>query len=114
MPSTHRYISEWNPAFFLEKAKQIDPVVEHYIAQVLAKKVHPEQAYKSCQGILSFMSKVGKDRLVKACRRATDIGYYNYKTIEDILKKHMDQYDDENLVLHMPVHENIRGGGYYQ
>jgi transposase len=114
MPSTHRYITEWSPSFFIDKAKEIDPIVEHYIAQVLAKKIYPEQAYRSCQGILSFAGKVGKERLIKACQRSAEIGYYNYKTIEDILKRHLENNDDDKLSVQMPVHENIRGGGYYQ
>jgi len=110
----HRYLTEWSPSFFLEKAKLIDPVVEHYIGQVLAKRQHVEQSYKSCQGILSFAKRVGHARLINACRRANEIGYYNYKIIEDILKKNMDNYDNDPLPDTMPEHENIRGKNYYQ
>lgn len=114
MPPQHRHLTEWNPAFFLEKARAIDPVVEYYINEVLRRKVHPEQAYKSCQGILSFGKRVGNMRLIKACKRAHEIGYYNYKTIEDILKKHLDTYEEEPMPEKMPSHNNIRGGNYYQ
>ena len=114
MPAQHRFVTEWNPAFFLEKARAIDVEVENYIRQVLNRKTHPEEAYKSCQGILSFSKRVGNGRLIKACKRAHEIGYYNYKTIEDILKKHLDKYEDEHLPENMPAHENIRGGNYYQ
>jgi len=114
MPPQHRYVTEWSPTFFLEKAKAIDASVEYYISQVLAKKQHPEQAYKSCQGILSFAKRVGHTRLIKACKRAHEIGYYNYKIIEDILKRHLDQYEEDPVVEEMPLHENIRGGDYYQ
>lgn len=114
MPPQHRCLTEWNPAFFLQKARAIDPLVEYYIGQVLARKAHPEQAYKSCQGILSFGKRVGNARLIKACRRAHEIGYYNYKTIEDILKKHLDKYEEEPVAQEMPAHSNIRGGNYYQ
>jgi transposase len=114
MPPQHRYITEWNPTFFLEKARSIDPAVELYIKQVLEKKIHPEQAYKSCQGILSFAKRVGNARLIKACKRAHEIGYYNYRTIEDILKKQLDNYDEEVVPERMPQHDNIRGGNYYQ
>lgn len=110
----HRYLTEWSPEFFLNKAKQIDPLVEHYIREVLAKKQHPEQAYKSCQGILSMEKRVGTKRLIKACKRAHEIGYYNYKIIEEILKKNLDQFDDDPVQLNMPAHENIRGANYYQ
>ena len=114
MPPQHHYVTQWNPAFFLDKARAIDPVVEYYIGQVLARKAHPEQAYKSCQGILSFGKRVGNARLINACRRAHEIGYYNYKTIEDILKKQLDKYEEDPVATAMPSHANIRGGNYYQ
>lgn len=115
MPAQHRYVTEWNPAFFMAKAKEIDPAVEYYIGQVLAKKQHPEQGYKSCMGILSFAKRLGDIRLIKACKRAHEIGYYNYKIIEDILTKNLDKYDDDELESsNMPTHDNIRGGNYYQ
>ena len=115
MPAQHRYVTEWNPAFFMNKAKEIDPVVEYYISQVLAKKQHPEQGYKSCMGILSFAKRLGNTRLINACKRAHDIGYYNYKIIEDILTKNMDNAnEDEIQPSNMPMHDNIRGGNYYQ
>lgn len=115
MPAQHRYITEWSPTFFMEKAKAIDPVVEYYISQVLAKKQHPEQAYKACMGILSFSKRIGNVRLIKACKRAHEIGYYNYKIIEDILKNNLDRYDeDPQPSTNMPAHDNIRGRTYYQ
>lgn len=114
MPPQHRYVTEWSPTFFMDQAKSIDTSVEYYISQVLAKKQHPEQAYKSCQGILSFSKRVGQARLIKACKRAHEIGYYNYKIIEDILKNNLDRYEEEPVVEPMPTHENIRGGNYYQ
>jgi len=110
----HRFVTEWSPTFFIEKAKVIDPVVEYYISQVLAKKQHPEQAYKSCMGILSFGKRVGNARLIKACKRAHEIGYYNYKIIEDILKNNIDKYDEDPEPASMPEHDNIRGSNYYQ
>jgi hypothetical protein len=90
--------------------------VQLYILKVLDRKQHPEQAYKSCIGILSFGKKVGNDRLTKACQRALGYGLYNYKTIQSILEKGMDLYDDEDEKgqLQMPLHDNIRGENYYQ
>ena len=52
--------------------------------------------------------------LINACRRAHEIGYYNYKTIEDILKKQLDKYEEDPVATAMPSHANIRGGNYYQ
>jgi transposase len=114
MPPQHRYLTEWSPEFFLKRAKAIDPVVEHYIGQVLDKKQHPEQAYKSCQGILMLEKRVGAQRLIKACQRAHEFGYYNYRIIQDILKKNLDAYEEDQPGESMPAHGNIRGADYYQ
>ncbi len=67
------------------KRRLIHPDVEAYIRQVMEEKKHPEQAYKSCQGILSFARRVGNTRLTNACRWATSYGLYNYPIIERIL-----------------------------
>jgi len=114
MPPQHRYLTEWSPDFFINKAKEIDPIVEHYIKEVLSRKQHPEQAYKSCQGILFLEKRVGTRRLIKACKRAHEFGYYNYKMIDDILKRNLDSFDEDPPVQSMPSHDNIRGPGYYQ
>jgi transposase len=116
MASTHRFVSDWTPERFLNWATGIHEDVYLYILKILDRKQHPEQAYKSCVGILSFAKKVGNERLTKACRRALGYGIYNYKTIQTILEKGMEQYDEteENRQLEMPLHENIRGEEYYQ
>ena len=114
MPAQHRYVLEWSPAFFLTEAGKIDPIVQEYIRQVLEKKQHPQQAYKSCQGILSFAKRVGSHRLIKACKRAHEIGYYNYNIIADILRKGLDNYDEDIEPQSMPAHDNIRGSHYYE
>jgi transposase len=116
MASTHQFVSDWTPERFLNWAAGIHEDVHLYILKILDRKQHPEQAYKSCVGILSFAKKVGNDRLIKACQRALGYGIYNYKTIQTILEKGMDNYDEaeETKQLEMPLHENIRGEEYYQ
>ncbi len=115
MATQHQVLAEWNPDYFLAQARSISHEVEYYIAQVLRKKPHPEQAYKSCQGILSFAKRVGHKRLIKACQRGHAYGLYHYRAIEDILQRGLDLYDlEEDRQLPMPEHENIRGKNYYQ
>lgn len=81
LPSSHRFVSEWNPGKFIEWAGHIHSDVESYIRKVLDNKSYPEQTYRSCVGILSFERKAGKDRLIAACQRASSYGVYNYKVI---------------------------------
>lgn len=114
--SAHKFLSEWTPEKFIGWAASIGEEVKQYIIRVLEKKQHPEQSYKSCIGILSLAKKAGNQRLINACRRGLDYGIYNYKIIQNILEKGLDQLSDEqnNTELPMPSHENIRGEDYYQ
>lgn len=114
MATQHRVLSDWNPEFFRARAQEIHTDVAYYIDQVLVRKSHPEQAYKSCQGILMFAKKVGNDRLIKACQRAHEYGLYHYRIIENILTRGLDKFDDDATSSSMPSHENIRGENYYQ
>jgi len=114
MATHNKHIAEWNPERFLTAAALIHRDVELYIREVLLKKAHPEQGYKSCQGIISFAKRVGNDRLIKACQRAHQYELYQYKIIETILQRNLDQYDLEGELPPMPKHENIRGEEYYK
>lgn len=115
LPSTHQFLSDWNPQKFINWANNIDPSVSKFITFLLEEKQHPEQAYKSCIGVLSMEKKVGRERLVNACKRALDFGVYNYKTIDNILKRNLDLYtEDQDEKSNLPRHNNIRGEEYYQ
>ena len=63
----------------------------------------------------NFREKVGRERLINACKRGLDFGLYSYKAIEKILHTGLDK-EYEKLIDEgpMPTHENIRGESYYQ
>jgi len=116
LASQHRYMSDWNPDKFIDRAAEVGPETKEYIIQLLKTRQHPEQTYRSCQGILSFAARAGKQRLNNACRRAMQYGDYGYQTIRVILEKGLDQNTDDeqgNDQL-LPPHENIRGKNYYR
>jgi len=115
LASTHKFITEWTPQRFINWAESIDPDIKQLIVNILEKKQHPEQAYKSCMGVLSLVKKVGKQRLANACKRALDYNIYNYKIVLSILEKGLDKIDDEPVQEQaLPQHHNIRGKDYYQ
>ena len=115
MASTHQFVTEWDATRFLSWAESIDAYVGEYIAKVIETRAHPEQAYKASLGILTFEKKVGKERLIKACKRALDVQSYSYKVIQNILEQNLDLIDDEQPVnIDLPQHNNIRGKNYYQ
>jgi len=116
LASAHRYLSEWTPEKFMQQAAAIHEDVAAYISKVMQCKKHPEQAYKSCSGILSLARKVGNERLTGACRRADSYAVYNYPILVEILAKKLDAFDEfpSTLQEFMPEHINIRGSEYYQ
>lgn len=114
LASQHQFITEWCPESFLKRASEIHDDVASYIAKVLEAKAFPEQAYKSCSGILNFARRVGNERLIDACRWAESFGAYSYRTIEDILQKHLDKLLPEVEENAIPFHGNIRGKEYYK
>lgn len=116
LASFNKQILEWNSQRFINDANAIHPDVGDFIELVIAKKPHPELAYKSCQGILSFAKRscVGPERLINACRRAHSYQIFHYKIIETILLKNLDQYEMEEVTSKMPEHDNIRGEAYYK
>ncbi len=115
MASTHHFVADWSASRFFDWAATIDPCVAELIMKIIDSRNHPEQAYKSCLGILSFEKKVGKQRLINACKRALDYKIYSFKAIQNILEKNLDRIDSEpETDLELPLHENIRGKNYFK
>jgi len=116
LPSTHQVILDWNPEKFIKQASEISEAVEHYIREILEKTYYPEQAYRSCAGLLNLGRKYGHQRLTKACQRAALFGNYGYKTIGNILKNNYDTLPDLTTKQQkkLPFHDNIRGAGNYK
>lgn len=115
LASSHQFVSEWSATRFIDWATSIDTCVGEYIIQIIESRNHPEQAFKSCLGILSFEKKVGKERLINACKRALDFQIYSFKIIQNILENNLDGAESEDeLDQILPEHSNIRGKNYFQ
>ena len=116
LASKHQFKSDWTPEKFIQRATFIGSETRDFISRILEIRQHPEQAYKTCQGILSFTTRAGSDRLNRACRRAAFYGDYSYNAIRTILEKRLDMepFDTEENDKSMPKHRNVRGGDYYK
>ncbi len=113
LASTHKFITDWSPDYFRKWAEGIHPHVEQLVIEILEKKKYPEQAYRSCMGVLSLAKKVGTVRLASACARALEFDACNYKTVVKILDNGID-FTQENEAQDLPSHQNIRGNKYYR
>jgi hypothetical protein len=114
LPSSHQFVTEWNPERFIGWAEKVGPQTSMFIRQILQRKRYPEQNYKSCMGVLHLEKKVGPDRLENACTRALEYQSYNYNIVKSILEKGLDKLEDTQLEINLPEHNNIRGNNYYK
>ena len=115
MPEAHRQVSEWSPERLARWAAKTGPATEKLILTVLSARTHPQQAYRSCLGILRLGKAYRDERLEAACRRALTLGSHSYKSIESILRHGLDKQPlAEQTELTLPEdHDNIRGPSYY-
>jgi len=115
MHPSHRYYSQWNPKRIIGWAAKIGPDVKTVVAKILGSREYPEQAYRTCVGIISMAKKYGNIRLNNACKRALSYGLYKYKAIKNILDKGLDSVEQEKVYEQkLPLHKNIRGADYYK
>jgi len=115
MPPQHRFYAQWSPERFTKWAQSIGDDAAEMIRIVLKSRKHPEQAYKSCMGILNLVKKYEPARVNKACGRALEFGFYSHKRIKSILDKGLEEEPPvESRELTVSSHENIRGSQYYK
>lgn len=119
LPINQQKLSTYDPESLLCEAEQLNSELKVFLVNVITEKKYPEQAYKSCRGILKLAGKVGIDRMLKACKIASISGTYNYRAIEDILNNKQDELPIEDWEMidcdyTSPNHKNVRGKDYYK
>jgi hypothetical protein len=114
MPRAHRDHAEWTPERIVAWAKKTGPKTAALLDAIMASKVHPQQAFKRCVGILR-LGEHYPERLERACARALHFRTLTYKSVAAILQNNLDREplpgDEPQATL--PLHENIRGSRYY-
>ncbi len=116
MPKRHRIQTEQSKERYLRWASQIGTHTHIVIKRILDEKPHPEQAYRSCLGILRLAQSYGEKRLEQACTYGVKKGAYSRKSVLSILENNLDQVSVHaalDVHLHGLAHENIRGPQYY-
>ena len=117
MPAAHKAYQEWTPERLVRWAEQTGGATAEAIQTIMATKVHPQQGFRSCLGIMRLTKTFGSQRLEAACAKALAIGAPRYKSILNILDNKLDQAPalvEETLNVKPVIHSNIRGAAYYQ
>jgi len=115
MPANHRHYAEWSPERFLRWAEEIGLQTRALIETALTSRRHPQQAYRTCLGILGLAKRYTKERLEAASGRALASGIRSYRGIKNILDTGLDQVPlEEPISTPLDPHANIRGSSYYR
>ena len=116
MPRAHREHAEWTPSRIREWAKAVGSATVALVEEILRRRPHPEQGFRSCLGVMRLRRSYPDARLELACARAVRHRAYSYKSVVAILKNNLDQQDKPEAPAQasLPLHENIRGADYYQ
>jgi transposase len=116
MPPEHRAYAEWTPSRFIKWAAKTGTATAELVEKVLAGRSYPEQAYKTCMGIINLGRYYDRDRVEAAAQRALKYNACNFRSMKAILTAGLDKQPDEQATGrgNLPLHENIRGKEYYR
>jgi hypothetical protein len=76
-------------------------------------KDHPEQAYRSCVGLLALASQYGRKAMEQACFTALERRRYNFMFVEYYLKQNHSKSSTKKVLSIPEDHQNVRGPNYY-
>ncbi len=117
MPESHRRHAAWSPSRIVTWAERTGPATAKVVAEVMAKRPHPEQGFRSCLGIVRLGDRFGRQRLESACERALVAHALTYRSIESILRNGLDRQplpSKRPTARAHPDHHNVRGADYYR
>jgi hypothetical protein len=109
MPANHRFVLNANGDWFQREAAKIGPHTSAYFTALLKSRPHPQQAYRSCLGILDLARKHPPARLEIACQRLLGAHLLSYRDV----KSELERLAADGPTNSLPAHENVRGDTYY-
>jgi transposase len=109
MPSHHRFVLNADSDWFLREAAKIGPQTAAYMTAVLRSRPYPQQAFRTCLGILDLTHKYLPAQLETACQRLLPSKLLTYKD----LKSELERLTQNAPVQPLPTHEHVRGDTYY-
>jgi len=115
MPSSHRAHAEWTPSRIIEWARTVGPSTATMVEEIMRRRPHPEQGFRSCLGLMRLKKSWSEPRLEAACARAVRSRAFSYKSVVAILRNNLDRAPEPSSQsqLPLPLHDNVRGGEYY-
>jgi len=115
-PAHHRFQLEWTPERLISWAGELSIHTKTLVKTILERAAYPDQAFRSCVGVINLSKKYPLERLDRAARMALSEGACSYQALKKILEKGRDLIasDDDKKQNILPFHENLRGQAAYQ
>ncbi len=115
-PASHRAHLDWPPSRMIAWARAVGPRTAEMVEKILEAFPHPEMGYRSCLGIIRLGQRYPAKRVEAAAERALVTGAVSYKSLDSILRRHLDQQPLSPPPSAPPLssHDNIRGGAYFE
>lgn len=115
MPPAHRHHAEWTPERLARWARESGPLTVQVVESIMGSRLHPQQGFRACLGVMRLGKLYSPERLEAACGRALRLDAISYKSIKSILKNGLDrQSAPASTPATAPInHPNIRGSNYF-
>jgi hypothetical protein len=102
-----------SPDYYLNKSKSKSELLYQLLEHLFSQNRHPEQLYRTCDGLLNLQRKTDQKVFDKACQIAINQQTYTYAVVLNIIKNKMTEEPETKPMQPLPTHQNIRGKEYY-
>jgi transposase len=111
--SHHQHYGQRSPQYYQQRAKTLSDTLHQLITLVFTRPAHPEQWYKTCDGLLRLQRCSDPERFEKACTLAIAHEQYSYRFVSRLLENNLFFPDEPQTPAPLPSHGNVRGADYY-
>ncbi len=112
--SHHQFYKDRSPSHYLQRASAHSELLYCFMEALFKQNKHPEQLYKTCDGILNLSRKAGGEVFNSACKIALEHQNYSYMFLKRLVENHMPQDLHNPINKPLPGHGNIRGASAYK
>ena len=110
MPDNHRFVMTTDADWLQRQAGKVGPYTAQFVTALLRSRPFPQQAFRSCLGVLSLARKHPPARLEQACQRSLTANLFSYRDLKAELDALAAASSPDTP---LPAHENVRGKTYY-
>jgi hypothetical protein len=109
MPSSHKAHAKWTPQRILSWAESISgKSTVQLVRAILGSTVFPEQAFRSCLGVIRMIQDKGEIQVEEAASIVNKSGQQTYRKLKSVIESKNINFTPKSL-----NHANIGGKNYY-